>query len=188
MFVFVIAHAEYQDVSSSEKHPEIDARLRRRLVGGARAAGAGSESEDVAHDAVVRLLKETVGPKSPPIEARALTALRRVLIERWRKSERRNKITKEDRVVEASDDPGEPVVNDVALEIVELSQDLRAVVGEDVMTMALLRTYCGMTENDIARELGWTAARAAAVRVRMGRNKPLISKLLKDFGSKGGST
>lgn len=150
------------------------ADLRRRLVARGRAYGLPlHDVEDLVQDALIKVLRERSRPGQPPVEIRALTALRDVRAEHFRRHSRETA-----RVSTTGDELGdsEPPTGGSAfssLDVVELCESVRRLVGTDVMTFAVLKSM-GATEADVATLMGWAPRRAAAARVQLSRKRRLL--------------
>lgn len=163
--------------------PSLDLEvLRRRLVGTARRQGvAPADAEDVAQEALAKVVGERVRPGAPPMEVRAFVALRDQRIEYIRKRSRETERRSPWPVEQGSEDSlGEPVgvarVED-GFALIEAVDVVCRVVGEDSMCFAYLKAF-GATERDVQEIMGWTAQRAAAARVRLSRKKGALARAL----------
>jgi DNA-directed RNA polymerase specialized sigma24 family protein len=183
--------SEVEMVAAPNEREAVYEQLRERLVGYALRRGLSAhDAEDVVHDALEKLLHETVRPGAPKIEIRAYTALKDKRAEHYRRQQRFD-----DRVVPLTlrDHEGleqerpELAMSDAAIPLFESCETIAAIAGRDAMRFAIFKA-CRATEDDIALLLGWTPRRTAAARVQLGRKKAEIAEALNDTLTEGGNT
>lgn len=164
-------------VTAINDYEAVYERLRGRMVATVRKRGVhANDVEDVVHDALEKLLNESIGPGAPPLEIRGYTALHDKQVEHFRREDRRSSRTTSLQLPDADGverERPELASHDAALRLFELRETIGAIAGQDAARFALLSS-CGATEKDIAVLLGWPPARAAAARVQLGRKKAQI--------------
>jgi DNA-directed RNA polymerase specialized sigma24 family protein len=192
MFGNALAGSEVEMVAATNEFEAVYEQLRSRMVASVRKGGLHeNDVEDVVHDALEKLLSETVRPGAPNIAVRGFTALRDKRAEHYRREARRG-----ERVTALTLPPDgegneherpELVSVEQAIKMVDLRETITAVAGEDAMRFAVLKA-CGATEYDIGVLLGWQPPRAAAARVQLTRKKTQIAQALLDTLTEGGNT
>lgn len=154
----------------------MDRALRDRVVSAARRHASAPDAEDKAQEVILRLLQEVARPGAPVLKVRALAKLKDIEVETLRKNARTRALL--DKAANEAATNTAVASSQDAYRIIELTDQLRQVVGQDGAAFALVKTFFSATEADIARYLGWSAQRAAAARMRLARNKARIAGLL----------
>lgn len=154
----------------------MNSALRDRVVKAARRHASGPDADDRAQEVMLRLLGEVVRPGAPILEVRALAKLKDVEVDAFRKDSRQRGLL-EKAAQAAATDSVVPSSQD-AYRIIEMSDQIREIVGDDGLAYALVKTFFKATEADVCRCLGWSSQKAAAARMRLGRNKGRITRLL----------
>jgi DNA-directed RNA polymerase specialized sigma24 family protein len=183
--------SEVENVAAPNEHEAVYEQLRERLV--VFALGRGSsphDAEDIAHDALEKLLRETVRPGAPKLEIRAFRAMKDKRAEYYRRQERHDQgvvplmLRGEDGFEHERPEVAAP---DAAIPLLETYETIAGIAGRDAMRFAILKA-CRATENDIAVLLGWTPQRTAAARIQLSRKKAEIAQAILDTLSEGGDT
>lgn len=160
---------------------EIGTDLRDHLVRAARRRNSAPDAEDLAQDALLRVLNEVARPGAPSLGERAMKTLKNAQIDLWRKKGRERALL--EKAAEAAID--RPEIGPDLQRITEVCREIRAVVGEDAMAYAFLKTFFGATEAGVAELLGWDLNRATAARMRLARAKSRVIRILKALDEEG---
>jgi len=164
-------------VAIPEPTPDELKALTERLT---RAAATGeisiprADREDVAQEAMLRLVRERPNPTPPPLVARGLRALSLAKIDYVRRKNRAKEPVLE--VIENVEDLSR---EDAEMRLVELRQSICRDVDADALAVAEARAV-GMTEAEIARQDGWTSERAHSAKRRLRRAQPRLRRSLLD--------
>jgi DNA-directed RNA polymerase specialized sigma24 family protein len=168
---------EYSMVHLPDPSNEELRALRTRLRHSAAAGGTvpAADVEDVAQEAMLKLVREERREDAPSLVVRGFVALRQARAEYFRRRSRAKEPPLE--ALELHEEVGRA---DAEARLMELEDMLRALCGEDALEMARAR-QAGMTERELAEQPGWTPQRAGAARKRLKRaGDRLRSALLDD--------
>jgi len=141
-------------------------QLRADLLHGAtrgRLYVPSADAEDVTQQALMKVVREPPHDDAPPLIVRGRAALKRAKVDYLRK---RTRVSEP--VVQPLETAADIGAIDARILLVELEETLRREVGPDALEYAKARQD-GLTEKDLAQQLGWTPQRAGAARKRLSR-------------------
>ena len=159
--------------------------LWRALVGTARRqhVPAGLDAEDLAAEAILRLVKDPAPASPVPIAQRGRRKLKDARAEIYRHRERRNEPVQIESIDRARDreEAGEPLHpgrDDDRYALAEALTTIRQTLDDDVETYARCRMY-NMTLEEIAALPGWNPRRVDRARKALKRaTEPLVNLLI----------
>jgi hypothetical protein len=156
---------EYLIVHLPEPTPEELRALRVRLHHSTAAGGTvpAADVEDVTQEAMLKVVCEEQREEAPSLVVRGFVALRQARAEYFRRRSRVKEPPLE--ALELHEEVGRA---DAEARLIQLEDMVRAECGEDALEMARAR-QAGMTERELAEQLGWTPQRAGAARKRLKR-------------------
>lgn len=145
-----------------------------------RAAGRGSvhvpvpDREDVAQEALLKLVQERPKETAPPLRVRAFAALRNAQVDYLRKKTRAK-----EPVLLAVENMDGISCEDPEIRLAELRQVIEQLAGADALEIAEARMI-GETEAEVGTRPGWTPQRAHAGRRQLNRMGSVIADELLD--------
>jgi DNA-directed RNA polymerase specialized sigma24 family protein len=134
-----------------------------------------ADAEDVTQQALLRLVTHR-RPSTISLRTRAHRKLKDVRAELFRDNQRKFDVAARPlpEAVEQADPDGEAIAGLIALE-----QQVHAVVGEDILIYARAKAK-GLTNAEVAAELGWSAQQVEAARKQLSRKTASIAKLIEE--------
>lgn len=148
--------------------------LRDRLIGTARKrAVPAAEIEDFTQEALYRVIKDDRASELP-FAAKARRKLLDVAAEHFRSPKQAFLAAAEPLV-----DDDSPAREDAALGLIGLTDLVRSIAGDDVVSYARLRAL-KIPEREMAERLGWSTQRVAAARRKFARKTPSIVEAFND--------
>jgi DNA-directed RNA polymerase specialized sigma24 family protein len=149
--------------------------LRRRMVTSAARYLPRADAEDVTQQALLRLVTDR-RPSSVPLRTRAHRKLKDVRAELFRDNQRKFDVAARPlpEAVEQEDPEGQAIAGLIALE-----QEIRAVAGEEILIYARAKAK-GLTNAEVAAELGWSPQQVEAARKQLSRKTAPLAKLIEE--------
>lgn len=160
--------------SPAPSEEELEA-LRRRMVASAARHLPHADAEDATQQALLRVVSDR-RPSAVPLRTRAHRKLKDVRAELFRDNQRKFEVAARP-LPEADwqEDPnGEAIADLIALE-----QQVRGIAGEEVLAYALAKAK-GLTNAEVAAELGWSSQQVEAARKQLSRKSAPLAKLIEE--------